>query len=83
MRGSGRVPRLATPVRGYPYTWAGSAADAWAGAVDTTGRNHEELEGTGRPGERMHMTMAGWDAPEQSPYVAPREKTVANDEPCC
>lgn len=31
-------------------------ADAWAGAVDTTGRNHEELEGTGRPGERTYMT---------------------------
>ena len=24
-----------TPVRGRPYTWAGSTADAWAGAVDT------------------------------------------------
>ena len=35
VRGSGRVPRLSTPACGHPYTWAGSAADAWAGAVDT------------------------------------------------
>ena len=40
-----------------------------------TGRNHEELEGTGRPGERTHMTMAGWDAPEQSPYGAPGDNS--------
>lgn len=35
VRGPGRVSRSATPACGYPYTWAGSAADAWAGAVGT------------------------------------------------
>ena len=60
---------------GHPYTWAGSTVDAWAGAVDTRAEDHEELEGTGRPGERTHMTMAGWDAPEQSPYGAPGDNS--------
>ena len=35
VRGSGRVPRLSTPTCGHPYTWVGSTANAWAGAVDT------------------------------------------------
>lgn len=35
VRGSGRVSRSATPACGYPYTWVGSTADAWAGAVNT------------------------------------------------
>ncbi len=35
VRGSGRVSRSATPACGHPYTWVGSTADAWAGAVDT------------------------------------------------
>ena len=54
VRGSGRVSRSATPACGHPYTWAGSTADAWAGAVDTTGRNHEDTRTPSR------LCRTGW-----------------------
>ena len=55
----GRVPRSATPVRGHPYTWVGSTADAWAGAIDTRDGTTKNWKERGVPGERTHMTH-GW-----------------------
>ena len=56
VRGSSRVPRLSTPVRGHPYTWTGAATDAWAGAVDTRAGTTKNWKERGVHGERTYMT---------------------------
>lgn len=58
VRGPGRAPRSDSGPRA-PLQLGSARRPTLGRAPSTHGRNHEELEGTGRPGEHMHMTH-GW-----------------------
>ena len=72
-----------TPVRGHPTL--GPARRPTLGRVPSThGRNHEELEGTGRPrGAHAHDPWLVGTPLSRAPVGTPREKTVASGEPRC